>query len=124
MIKREYSQEFKLSVIREYLSSPHGIRIVSRSFGLPSKNYITRWIQELSDAGLVTEDELIAAGKKSSAGRTSKKHPYQVHTPSPKERMLEEENLRLRAENDFLKKLQEIEGRDAKVKLPIKPFSN
>lgn len=112
---REYSQEFKLSVIREYLNGPHGIRVVSRSFGLPSKNYITRWIQELSNAGLITEDELIAAGKKSSAGRASKKHPYQVHIPSPREKMLEQENLRLRAEIDFLKKLQEIEGRDAKV---------
>lgn len=114
MVKREYSQEFKLSVIQEYLKSPHGIRVVARSFGLPSKNYITRWIEELSNAGLVSEDELIAVGKKSSVGKASKKHPYQVHTPTPREKMLEQENLRLRAEIDFLKKLQEIEGRDLK----------
>jgi len=110
MIKREYSQEFKLSVIREYLKCPHGIRVVSRSFGLPSKNYITRWIKELSEAGLVSEEELIAAGKKSTAGKQSIKHPYEVHDPSPRERMLDQENLRLRAEIDFKKKLQEIEG--------------
>ena len=112
MVKREYSQEFKLSVIQEYLRSPHGIRVVSRSYGLPSKNYITRWVQEMITVGLITKDELVAAGKKSSAGKASKKHPYQVHTPSPREKMLEQENLRLRAEIDFLKKLQEIEGRD------------
>lgn len=114
MIKREYSQEFKLSVIKEYLNCPHGIRVVSRSFGLPSKNYITRRIKELSKVGLVTEEELVAAGKKSTAGKQSIKHPYQVHEPSPRERMLDQENLRLRAEIDFLKKLQEIEGWNAK----------
>uniref|UniRef100_UPI00366B5921 hypothetical protein n=1 Tax=Pelosinus sp. sgz500959 TaxID=3242472 RepID=UPI00366B5921 len=114
MVKREYSQEFKLSVIREYLNCPHGIRVVSRSFGLPSKNYITRWINELSKVGLVTEEELVAAGKKSTAGKQSIKHPYQVHEPSPRERMLDQENLRLRAEIDFLKKLQEIEGWNVK----------
>jgi hypothetical protein len=35
------------------------------------------------NVGLITEDELIAAGKKSNAGRTSKKHPYQVHIRKP-----------------------------------------
>ena len=124
MIKREYSQEFKLSVIKEYLNSPHGIRVLARSFGLPSKNYITRWIEELIGVGLITEDELIAAGKKSSAGKAVKKHPYAVHNPSPREKMLEQENLRLRAENDFLKKLQEIERRDAGSSKPTKLFSN
>lgn len=124
MIKREYSQEYKLSVIQEYLRSPHGIRVVARSFGLPSKNYITNWLKELLALGMVSEEELIAAGKKSTASRGIKSHPYEVHLLAPREKMLEQENLRLRAELDFLKKLEEIERRDAKTKKPTEPFSN
>lgn len=63
MAQREYSQEFKLSVVREYLGSPHGIRVIARSFGLPSKNYITRWIDEMLKAQLITEDDIVAASK-------------------------------------------------------------
>jgi len=114
MQKREYSQEFKLSVVRQYLESPHGIRVVARSCGLPSKNYITNWINEMLKAGLITEEELIVAGKKSSQNRGKKAHPYEVQASTPRERQLEEENLRLRAELDFLKKYRELERRDLK----------
>lgn len=113
MTKRIYTQEFKFSVVQEYLNSPHGIRVVARSFGLPSKNYLTRWIDEMIKAGLITQDEVLAAGKKSSKNIGAKAHPYEVHTATPRERQLEQENLRLRAEVDFLKKLKEIERRDA-----------
>lgn len=63
MIKRKYSQEYKLAVIREYIQSPHGMRAVARSLGLPSQNYIINWLNELLALGLVSEQELIAAGK-------------------------------------------------------------
>lgn len=124
MIKREYTQEFKLQVVREYIRSPHGIRVVSRSFGLPSKNYITRWVEEFLQTGSITEEELVAAGKKSKQNVGPKADPYEVHTPSARERLLEQENLRLRAELDLLKKLAEIERRDSKMRISSKPFSN
>ena len=60
MIKREYSQEFKLTVVQEYIRSTHGIRVIARSFGLPSKNYITNCLKELLVKGLASEEELIA----------------------------------------------------------------
>lgn len=112
MAKQQYSQEYKLSVIQEYINNPHGIRVVARSFGLPSKNYITRWTAELLKAGLITEDELLASGKKSNQSKQKKSSAYEVHQSTPRERQLEQENLRLRAENDFLKKLKEIGRRD------------
>ena len=116
MIKREYSREFKFQVVQEYIRSPHGIRVVARSFGLPSKNYITRWVEDFLKDGEITKEELVAAGKKSSQNSGPKADPYEVHTPSARERLLEQENLRLRAELDLLKKLAEIERRDLKTK--------
>lgn len=124
MIKREYSLEFKQQVVREYIKSPHGIRVVARSFGLPTKNYITRWIEELMKNGFVTEEELSVAGKKSVKTQGPKAHPYEVHRTSARERLLEQENLRLRAELDLLKKLAEIERRDSKKPNSLKPSSN
>jgi hypothetical protein len=71
-------------------------------------------MQELVKAELVSDEEIRAAGKKSKENSTKISHPYQVHTPTPREKQLEQENLRLRAELDFLKKLKEIERRDSR----------
>lgn len=62
MVKRAYSDEFKLEVVRAYLNGPHGIRVVSSSYGLPSKNYIPRWLIYLREKGLL--DPLEAKKKK------------------------------------------------------------
>jgi transposase-like protein len=124
VIKREYTHEFKLQVVREYIKIPHGIRVVARSFGLPSKNYITRWVEDFLQEGSITEEELVVAGKKSKQNVGPKANPYEVHKPSARERLLEQENLRLRAELDLLKKLAEIERRDSKTRNSSKPSSN
>jgi transposase-like protein len=124
VIKRVYTYEFKLQVVREYIKSPHGIRVVACSFGLPSKNYITRWVEEFLQDGSITEEELTAAEKKSKQKVGPKADPYEVHTPSARERLLEQENLRLRAELDLLKKLAQIERRDLKTRNSSKPSSN
>lgn len=124
MVKREYTREFKLQVVREYIKSPHGIRVVARSYGLASKNYITRWVEEFLQDRTITEEELVTAGKKSARNTGAKPHPYEVYTPSARERLLEQENLRLRAELDLLKKLAEIERRDSKKPNSFKPSSS
>lgn len=41
-MNNRYSKEFKLHVINTYLESLHGIRVIARSFDLPTKNYITK----------------------------------------------------------------------------------
>ncbi len=110
MIKRAYSDEFKLEVVRAYLNGPHGVRVVSSSYGLPSKNYIPRWIVYLQEKGLL---DPLEAKKKSKSGSTKREKGYQGFSSgkkSEREKMLEKENLRLRAENAFLKKLREMRG--------------
>ena len=101
-MSKKYSKEFKLHVINTYIESPHGIRVIAQSFDLPTKNYITNWIKELLTDGLITESQLILAGKKASRS-SFKSNP--VDTRSITEQHLADENLRLRAEVDFLKKL-------------------
>jgi transposase len=114
MIKKEYSDEFKLEVVRAYLNGPHGVRVVASTYGLPSKNYIERWTAELRQKGLLNPGEV---KKESKTGSTVRKEGYEGFSSGKKterEKFLEKENLRLRAENAFLKKLKELEGGDAR----------
>lgn len=107
MSKRTYDDEFKLHVVNEYFKSKNGIRLTARAFGLPSKNYITRWIEDLKARGLIPADM-------AKTGSTANKLPSVLSTKkTPLEKQLEAENLRLRAENDFLKKLKQVERRNA-----------
>lgn len=109
MPKQRYDDEFKLEVVKTYLEGTQGVRMVSRSFGLPSKNYIHRWLEELTNKGLITPEIIASAGK--SSNRPTGKKSNQVPTKTPREKQLEKEVLRLQAENDFLKKLEELERR-------------
>lgn len=104
-MNKQYSKEFKLHVINTYLESPHGIRVIARSFGLPTKNYVTKWLKDLLAEGVITEDQLIIAGKKSNQRHEITSSSYEIHSLSVTEKQLAEENLRLRAEVDLLKKL-------------------
>jgi len=110
--KIKYDEQFKLEVVKAYLENSQGVRTMARLFGLPSKNYIHRWLKELTDKGLI-EPEVIKAAEKSSnqpaIGKASKSN--QLYPKTAREIQLEIEVLRLQAENDFLKKLKEIEGR-------------
>lgn len=111
--KYTYTDEFKLEVVRNYLSSPHGIRVVAKSYDLPSKNYITRWMQDLLKRNFLTPEECYAKSK-SAVSLSPKKHsPYSTHNVSAREHQLEIENQRLKAEVAFLKKLKALERGDA-----------
>jgi transposase len=109
--KYTYTEEFKLEVVTNYLQSPYGIRVVAKSYNLPSKNYITRWLTELLQKGILTSDECSAKSK--TAVSKLKQEPYNTHTTSAHEKQLELENQRLKAEVAFLKKLKELERGDA-----------
>ena len=118
--KREYTDEFKFEVVNSYLNNTYGVRVTARSFNLPSKNYIGRWIKELIEKGLLTE-QICSVKCKSSETKGKKQDPYKTHEKTPRERQLEHENEILRAEVAFLKKLEEIERRDAPERKDIKP---
>lgn len=116
MSKRIYDVEFKLHVVTEYFKSNLGIRLIARSFGLPSKNYLTRWIEEMKTKGLIPKDVVKQNIKTSIKPTTTEiqsaksdnfaEQPVPSKCKSPVQVQLENDNLRLNAEVDFLKKLQ------------------
>ena len=109
-----YSTEFKLHVVKTYLISPYGVRRTAREFGLPSKNYVTKWIQELKKEGLLSQEDIAKVKAKSSIKPDS---PIQSTAGmTPLEKQLSEEVLRLQAENDFLKKLDALEKESQRKK--------
>jgi len=67
----KYSDEFKLSVIRDYYQSPLGVRAIAAKYNLPSKNYVNKWEAQLKKKGLLPQD---ATKPVKSVGRS--KDPY------------------------------------------------
>ncbi|NLJ75951.1 MAG: transposase [Peptococcaceae bacterium] len=51
--KKRYTDEFKLHVVKDYYSSPLGVRAIACKYGLPSKNYTNRWETALKKKGLL-----------------------------------------------------------------------
>ena len=109
MVNKKYSDEFKLQVIKEYLSTSIGCRTLSKKYNLPSKNYIDNWKKQLLKKGLLSAEECNKAKIKSfSLNKAEKKTAYEKH--------LEKENLMLRAELAFYKELQNLIDEDNKKK--------
>ncbi len=64
--KKAYSDEFKLSVVKDYYRNQLGVRTTALKYGLPSKNYVTNWERYLKKKGLLSQDAtkpLKAAGR-------------------------------------------------------------
>jgi len=117
MSKQTYEDSYKLEVVRAYLDGSHGMRVTARSYGLPSKNYIERWILELKEKGLIDADAKKQDAKSSMKSRAKKTDsPYEAHQKTAREIHLEKEVQRLQAEVDFLKKLKELEGKGSHKK--------
>lgn len=55
-MNKSYSDEFKLSVIKDYYTSTLGVRAIALKYNLPSKNYINNWEKYLKKKGLLPED--------------------------------------------------------------------
>jgi transposase-like protein len=68
--KKTYSDEFKLSVVKDYYTNQLGIRTTAQKFGLPSKNYIENWEKYLKKKGLLPQD---AVKPTKAAGRSPEK---------------------------------------------------
>ena len=49
---KQYSDEFKLQVVKEYLEGSLGCRRLAQKYNLPSKNYILNWKNQLIKKGL------------------------------------------------------------------------
>jgi len=98
MSSKIYSEEYKWEVVKTYYTTDLGVRKTAQHFGLPTKNYVTRWIMECKNKGLIPQN-----ATKTSFVPAEKIEP--IENKSAVLKQLERENLRLRAELDLLKKV-------------------
>lgn len=113
-----YSFEFKLHVVELYLSTEVSYRELALSVGMNNPPLITKWVNDFRIAG---PDALRAKkkGRKKSLGLADKDKST-VPTPenqlqdvdSERLKQLEDENLKLRIENAYLKELRRLRLED------------
>ena len=117
----EYSFEFKLRVVELYLSSEVSYHDLALSQGIINPGLVVKWVNDFRIAG---PDALRAKkkGRKKTLDKTNKKTIIPMDAGSDNisaERVKELENelLKLRIENAFLKELRRLRlGDEAKMK--------
>ena len=112
--KKKYSFEFKLHVVELYLTTEVSYQELALTVGINNPSIITRWVNDYRIAG---PDALrpkkkgrkpkVAKPKKNTAPQTEKEKADAEYL-----RQLEEENLRLRIENAYLKELRRLRLED------------
>ena len=108
-----YSFQFKLSVVELYISSDVSYRELALSQGINNPSLITRWVNDFRIAG---PDALRPKkkGRKKTLDTRELKKPSQSNEEEPVDtsakhiKELEDENLRLRIENAYLKELRRL----------------
>ena len=94
-IRKTYTKDEKLQAVTLYIQEGLSYRAVADKLNIPSSKTVRLWVKSFvaeGEAGL-EEQRGKALGVLSGKGR-----------PRTRQETLEEENLRLRAENEFLKK--------------------
>ncbi len=100
-MKRKFSDEFKLWVVKDYYSSPLGLRAVALKHNLPSKNYITNWEGFLKKKGLLPID----ATKPNKAVGRSAESVMRNNNKTQRERQYEAEIEQLKARIEYFESL-------------------
>ena len=111
--KKNYSFQFKLSVVELYLSSKVSYQELALSQGINNSALIARWVNDFRIAG---SDALrpkkkgckktLGANKKNDYAKQIEDIP--VDTSAEHIKKLEDENLKLRIENAYLKELRRL----------------
>ncbi len=112
-----YSFEYKLHMVELYLSSETSYQELALSEGIKNSSLIVKWVNDFRIAG---PDALRAKkkGRKKTLGITSNKSEVKftettsVDTGAKHIKELEDELLRLRIENAFLKELRRLRLED------------
>ena len=110
MVKKDYSEEFKLKVVQEYLNGPLGCRNLAKKYNLPSKNYIFRWRDQLIKKGLLNSNAI-----KKDLTKT-KKTITKKEIKTAYEKQLEKENFELKAKLAYYQELERLINEDNKKK--------
>ena len=115
--QNKYSFEYKISVVELYLSSELSYQELALQEGINNPSLITRWVNEFRIAGpdaLRTRKKgywkALDKEKKDTTAQTSEK--TSVDTSGEHVKALEDELLRLRIENAFLKELRRLRLED------------
>ena len=109
----DYSIQFKLSVVELYLSSEVSYQELALSQGINNPSLITRWVNDFRIAGPDAlrpkkkgRKKTLGADKKSDFAKQVEDIP--VDTSAEHIKKLEDENLKLRIENAYLKELRRL----------------
>lgn len=102
-MSQKYSEDFKLSVVKEYYDGKLGVRLLARKYNLPSKNYITNWIKHFKEKGTIPSDATV-----SRVSSTSVKETQRSNAKTAYEKELEKKLALVEAELAFYKKCDEI----------------
>jgi transposase len=107
--KKKYSFEFKLSVVELYLSTEVSYRELALSVGVSNPSIIANWVNDYRAVG----PDALRPKRKGRKPKVSK--PKKIISITEKEKadaeylkQLEEENLKLRIENAYLKELRRL----------------
>jgi transposase-like protein len=119
-MKRKYSDEFKLEVIKDYYQSQLGVRMVAIKYGLPSKNYITNWEQDLKKKGLLPPD---STKPKKAVGRASEKI-VRADNRTEREKQYEAEIEQLKARVAYYEGLDSLQPFLKKTRDPANKVRN
>lgn len=104
LMKRKYTDEFKLSVINDYYSSKLGVRSIALKYNLPSKNYINNWEKQLKGKGLLSPD----ATKPNKTVARTKESLLRKDTRTDREKLYEYEIIRLQAKVEYYESLEHL----------------
>ena len=99
-IRKTYSKEMKQKAVKMYLEEGYGFKAIAKELGIPDHSMVRRGVRKFEEQGLKGLEEKRGKAKGPRKGRP-KKQPLSV----------EEEVIRLRAENEFLKKWLGLERR-------------
>ncbi len=110
---KKYSFEFKLHVVELYLTTDMSYQELALSVGIKTPGIVTEWVRRYRAAG---PDALRPQrkGRKPQVTKPKKETPQTEQEKADTEylRQLEEENLRLRIENAYLKELRRLRLED------------
>ena len=111
---RVYSKEFKLLTINRILVNRESPRQVAIDIGLASNGILHKWLSKFKENGYNVVEK--KKGRKPKSMTKPKKNDKEL-SEKQKIKKLEEENLYLKAENEYLKKLRAlVQERELKEK--------
>ena len=109
-----YSKDFKLQTINRILINHESINSVAIDIGLTSSGILDNWLSKFKKNGYNVVEK--KKGRKSKAMTKPKENNKEL-SEKEKIKKLEEENLYLKAENEYLKKLRAlVQERELKEK--------